>query len=147
MIRSLPYKKEHLLSRKCSMQIQYIMDIVIMVGTWDFWPNYHYIQYISISKLSVYPNYQYIQYISISNIHYIQYISISNISLYPIYHYIQCISLNSLSLHIFLEVLPNFLSNSTCNNIYIVRYELWGPKKVKNQIFLYNLCTNYHYIQ
>ena len=23
------------------------MDIVIMVGTWDFWPNYHYIQYIT----------------------------------------------------------------------------------------------------
>ena len=33
--------------------IQYIMDIVIRVGTWDFWPNYHHSQYITISNMAL----------------------------------------------------------------------------------------------
>ena len=53
-----------------------------MVGTWDFWPNYHYIQCITISNVSLYPMYHYIQIITKFIVTTSKYMTVYNVNTY-----------------------------------------------------------------
>ena len=77
------------------------MDIVIMVRTWDFWPNDHY----------VYPIYNYIQCISLNSL-----------SLNLIYDCIHC-------QYIYLHKYNQISNRIELYDIYNVKYEIMGAKE------------------